>query len=327
MMGPVSHLVGIDIGGSGLRLLTVLDGTAGTVRTATGVRITPGGIDLDALVSSVEVLLTIEAAEAAGTAGTAGTADQNPPAIDVLVWSMRGLLGLSDPQSVLGTVAARLNAHRTVVCSDALSSLVGALGEVRPGAVVAAGTGAVAFGTDFAEVWRRVDGWGHVLGDRGSGAWVGLEGLRAALRAHDGVSTRGSALLAAAVDHFGPPAAWPGLVMTRADAPAVLAGFAPVVTALAESDAAAADIAAAAGRALASSLAAAAEGVAAAAVTATGGLLEAAAVRRAFEDACLERGLVLAPARGTSVDGAVALARHLHSGRPLDSRPPYLLLG
>ncbi len=314
MMGSVSRLVGIDIGGSGLRLQTVLDGAASTVGTASGARITPEGIDLDALVASAKVLLETEAG------------DENLSPIDVIAWSMRGLLGLSDPQSVLGAVVARLGAARTVVCSDALSSLVGALGAVRPGAVVAAGTGAVAFGTDFAEVWRRVDGWGHVLGDRGSAAWVGLAGLRAALQTHDGVSTSGTALLAAAVDHFGPPTDWPRAVMTRTDAPALLAGFAPVVTALAQSDPAAADIAAAAGRALAASLAAAAEDVTEAVVTATGGLLLAASVREAFENACLERQLVLVPARGTSLDGALELARHLHSGRPLVARLPYLLL-
>jgi len=313
MMGSVSFLVGIDIGGSGLRLQTVLGGAVGEVRTASGARITPAGIDLDALVASAETLLAAEPATSR--------------AVDVLVWSMRGLLGLSDPRSVLGTVAARMGADRTLVCSDALSSLVGALGRVRPGAVVAAGTGAVAFGTDFAQVWRRVDGWGHVLGDRGSGAWIGLEGLRAALRADDDVCSGGSALRDAASKNFGPPAGWPRLVMTRSDAPALLAGFAPVVTHLAEHDAAAADIAAAAGRALASSLAAAARGVSGAVVTATGGLLQAVPVRRAFEEACLLRQLVPVPARGTSLDGAVALARHVASGRPLLSRAPYLLLG
>lgn len=314
MMGPVSVLVGIDIGGSGLRLQAARDGAPGGVRTAPGVRITPEGIDLDALVASAEGLLAAEA-----------TPGQRS-GIDVLVWSMRGLLGLSDPRSVLDTVAARLRAEVTAVCSDALSSLVGAVGEVRPGAVVAAGTGAVAFGTDFAQVWRRVDGWGHVLGDRGSGAWVGLEGLRAALLEHDGVSAAGSALFDVATDHFGPPARWPRLVMTRTDAPALLAGFAPVVTRLAPTDAAAADICSAAGRALAASLAAAARGVTGAVVSATGGLLEADPVRRAFEDDCLKRQLVLVPAAGTSLDGALTLAGHLHAGRPLGSRPPYLLL-
>jgi hypothetical protein len=33
------------------------------------------------------------------------------------------------------------------------------------------------------------------------------------------------------------------------------------------------------------------------------------------------------PARGTALDGALALGRHLADGRPLAARSPYLLLG
>ena len=111
--------------------------------------------------------------------------------------------------------------------------MVGAVGSVRPGAVVAAGTGAVAFATDFDQVWRRVDGWGHILGDRGSSVWVGLQALEAALMTLDGVTAGGEALLAAATEQLGPPETWPRLAMTRQDAVAVIAGVAPLVTALA----------------------------------------------------------------------------------------------
>ncbi|KOG91913.1 ATPase, partial [Streptomyces varsoviensis] len=63
----------------------------------------------------------------------------------------------------------------------------GALGQ-RPGAVVAGGTGMIAIGSDLSREggWRRADGWGHLLGDLGGGAWIGQAGLTAALRAHDG---------------------------------------------------------------------------------------------------------------------------------------------
>ena len=54
---------------------------------------------------------------------------------DVVVWSMRGLLGLSDPEDVLRQVHLRLGARCTLVASDAVTSLVGALGEVRDGAL------------------------------------------------------------------------------------------------------------------------------------------------------------------------------------------------
>ncbi|MDQ6714639.1 MAG: hypothetical protein M3Z83_00820, partial [Actinomycetota bacterium] len=154
----MSQLVGVDIGGSGLRLRTIVDGRLGEIRSAPGARVGVTGIELDSLVTSVELLVHDELEGRDGAGGNRGGIP------DVLVWSMRGLLGLTDPQLVLATVVARLGAARTVVCTDALSSLVGALGTVRPGAVVAAGSGAVAFGTDFDRVWHRVDGWGHVLG-------------------------------------------------------------------------------------------------------------------------------------------------------------------
>jgi N-acetylglucosamine kinase-like BadF-type ATPase len=50
---------------------------------------------------------------------------------------------------------------------------------------VAAGTGAVAFALG-ATGTALVDGWGNLLGDAGSGYWIGRAGLDAALRAHDG---------------------------------------------------------------------------------------------------------------------------------------------
>jgi N-acetylmuramic acid 6-phosphate etherase len=70
---------------------------------------------------------------------------------------------------------------------------------------------------------RRVDGHGLVLGDAGSGARLGQEGLRAAVRALDGA---------------GPPTALAGcareVLATHPASPAALADFAPAVLAAAE---------------------------------------------------------------------------------------------
>ncbi|MBD0717278.1 N-acetylglucosamine kinase, partial [Streptomyces sp. CBMA370] len=111
----------------------------------------------------------------------------------------------------------------------------------RPGAVVAGGTGMVALGTDLAS-WRRADGWGHLLGDCGSGAWIGRAGLEAAMRAYDGRRGGSAALLARAEKMFGPVAGLPGALYPRPDRPAVLASFAPEVGRCAERDPVAADI-------------------------------------------------------------------------------------
>jgi len=238
---------------------------------------------------------------------------------------MRGLLGLSDPESVLRQVHSRFGAARTVVASDAVTSLVGALGEVGPGAVLAAGSGVVAFATDFADVWRMVDGWGHVLADRGSGAWIGLEGLRAALASEDGVPGGSTALFEAARTAWGEPRTWPRAVMTTTDAQARLAAFAPVVASLADEDAVAARVVARAAAHLADSLASAASSVTGASATAVGGLLQIPEVSAAFEDEARRRGINLTAASGAALDGAMALGRHVGEGRALRARAPYLL--
>ncbi len=50
------------------------------------------------------------------------------------------------------------------------------------GAVLIAGTGAVAALIDGHEIMRAADGLGWLLGDVGSGRWMGLQAVRAAVR-------------------------------------------------------------------------------------------------------------------------------------------------
>src|SRR5699024_6865381 len=113
-----------------------------------------------------------------------------------------GLLGLvRDPTAVHAALRSIAPCATTVVCSDAVTALASVHGLVG-GGVVAAGTGVIGFGGDFRGIWRRVDGWGHVLGDEGGGAWIGTQGLRAALRAHDGRRAGSEALRALAEKQF-----------------------------------------------------------------------------------------------------------------------------
>jgi N-acetylglucosamine kinase-like BadF-type ATPase len=303
----VSLVVGVDVGGSGLRCQLVADGVAGPVLSGAGLRIEATGIDVVTLVESMVPLV--------------------PAGADVLVWSMRGILALADPVALMALIRGRLGVHDVWVCGDALAAMVGAVGSVRPGAVIAAGTGAIAFATDFDQVWRKVDGWGHILGDRGSSAWVGIRALEVALMSLDGVFDGGEALLAAATEQLGPPDTWPRTVMTRPDAVAVLASLAPIVTRLAASDLVAARICADAGRELARSLAVAAAGIDGVCVSRTGGLLTAAPVQEAFDAAAAALGLEVQPPAGTGLDGAVLLARHLADGDQLPVHPAYLQKG
>ena len=67
---------------------------------------------------------------------------------------------------------------------DARAALAGGL-SLRPGLVLVAGTGSVCYGR-VGTASALVGGQGHLLGDEGSGYWLGLEGLKVALRASDG---------------------------------------------------------------------------------------------------------------------------------------------
>lgn len=136
-----------------------------------------------------------------------------------------------DPGPQLARFSATLGVP-VVAAIDAVTAHLGALGGTG-GAITVLGTGAIAVGHPgpdeagaWPPQWRRIDGWGHLLGDRGGGAWLGRHGLEQALRSVDGVDIRGSALLEAAVARFGPPPTWPGRFYTRDDRARQLAAFA-----------------------------------------------------------------------------------------------------
>jgi N-acetylglucosamine kinase-like BadF-type ATPase len=74
---------------------------------------------------------------------------------------------------------------RVVVLPDYAIALEGATGGSL-GVLVIAGTGSIACGRDREGRLMRAGGWGYLLGDEGSGFWIGREALRAALAAKEG---------------------------------------------------------------------------------------------------------------------------------------------
>lgn len=74
---------------------------------------------------------------------------------------------------------------RTLVVNDALIALVAGAGDA-PAIVIIAGTGSIVYGRNAAGEAARAGGWGHMIGDEGSGYWIGREALSAVMRAGDG---------------------------------------------------------------------------------------------------------------------------------------------
>jgi N-acetylmuramic acid 6-phosphate etherase len=68
--------------------------------------------------------------------------------------------------------------------SDLDSGFAVAFGTKGTGILVISGTGSCVYGRNGKQI-AQAGGWGHLLGDHGSGYWVALTGLRAAVREHD----------------------------------------------------------------------------------------------------------------------------------------------
>lgn len=130
-------------------------------------------------------------------------------------------------RSLVDVLLEDLPVEEAAVTSDAVTAHAGALGG-RAGVVLAIGTGAVAVGVGADGSYVRVDGWGPLLGDDGSGAWIGTAGLRAALRAHDGRGPA-TALLDRAVGLFGDPDRLPAALGRDGNPARTAASFAPEV--------------------------------------------------------------------------------------------------
>jgi N-acetylglucosamine kinase-like BadF-type ATPase len=310
-------VLGVDSGGSGLRVALARVAPDGThhphgepVTSAEPVPTGARGID------AAELLARLVPAGRHLLGAVAGGA----PAAAVCVGAAgMATLGADLRAGLPGALAAAFGTRRLALAADAVTAYAGALGE-RAGTVAAAGTGMIALGTDLRR-WRRADGWGHLLGDCGGGAWIGRAGLTAALRAHDGREGGSPALLARAEAVLGPPDGWPGRLYPRPDRAAVLASFAPEVAACATGprpDPVAARILREAAREIAVSLAAVRPPAGGAAAV-TGGLPRLGEALLGPLRAELGRrlpGVDLVPAAGDVLDGALLLAARLAGGRP-----------
>jgi N-acetylglucosamine kinase len=98
-----------------------------------------------------------------------------------------GIAGVDRPDdsATVGAIMRRIGYKaRTLVVNDALVALEsGAPGQ--PGVVVISGTGSISYGRNARGEAARSGGWGYVLGDEGSGYWIGRAAIRAVLREAD----------------------------------------------------------------------------------------------------------------------------------------------
>ncbi|GAA5094866.1 BadF/BadG/BcrA/BcrD ATPase family protein [Microbacterium yannicii] len=228
-----------------------------------------------------------------------------------------GVSGLTTKEADAAEFLARIAdpmVREVILAHDSTTSFLGALGDTR-GAVVAAGTGVVTLAVG-AERVARVDGWGYLMGDAGSGYWIGREALDAVMREFDG---RGPATRLRTVAEE----RWPDLgqayihLQSADDRVSVVASLAEHVARLAsDGDAVSQHITVRAGGELAHSVETSLRRVRSDdpdelfAACAIGGVFRSPQLLEAFSShiAASELNVTLVEPRGHGIDGAAALA-------------------
>lgn len=137
---------------------------------------------------------------------------------------LAGILSEDEARAIAGEIGLA----RVQVTDDQVTSVAGALGD-GTGAVAGIGTGSFLV-RQHAGKLRFVGGWGLILGDEASGAWLGRSALAAVLHAADGIGVS-SGLTDDLLRRFGDS---PAIVdfSWKAD-PGALAALAPDVVAAA----------------------------------------------------------------------------------------------
>ncbi len=185
--GSARFVLGID-GGATKTLAAVLDLESEAVHLGQG---GPSNEDAVGARSAVNALLGAadQAIERAGVASGR---------LDTAVLALSG----TDTDGVARHLrSARSGQEDWIVVNDVVAAWAAATG-ARAGVGVISGTGSnvLGVGTD-GRAWRA-GGWGHLLGDEGSGYWLGIESIKAALRDRDGSGPE-TALSGAAERFFG----------------------------------------------------------------------------------------------------------------------------
>ena len=188
--GVVSLFAGVDGGGTSTRVV-IVDGEGREVARGEA----PGAV--------VTVMSPEDAAEAVAAAireaieSAALERITRDASLHSIVLPLDGLwAGLAGAGSIEAAHAVRTAlierglAHRITVGTDVRAAYEDAFPD-GDGVLLIAGTGSVALGMGSDGGPIQVGGWGKLLGDEGSGYWIGMKGLQHVMAAYDGRSPQG----------------------------------------------------------------------------------------------------------------------------------------
>lgn len=167
----IVNVVGVDAGGT--KTTAVLARGEKTVRTASGGPANPNVVGVDA---AADVILGA-IREACG--------GRKPDTIAAMYVGAAGAGSPEIARELQDIIAAAYPKPIVRVGDDVEIALRGSIPD-GPGIVLIAGTGSIALAIDARGTQHRAGGFGYLLGDEGSAAWIGFEAVRLLSRVYDG---------------------------------------------------------------------------------------------------------------------------------------------
>jgi N-acetylglucosamine kinase-like BadF-type ATPase len=163
------YVAGID-GGATKTIAAILDLETLTVSMGRAGPTNADAVGIDAAATQLEIAL----------GGALSAAGIDGPSLGAGVFGLAGTISPTFERRIRNTFSLRASYFvNDVVTAWAAGTWL------EPGIVVISGTGSHVFGVDVHGASWRTGGWGHILGDEGSGYRLGLSGLKAALHYRD----------------------------------------------------------------------------------------------------------------------------------------------
>lgn len=171
------YLVGIDAGGSKTRVIVMQADNKKIVGEAYG-----AGANFQQLGAAGAARVIAEACKLALDPVLLW---EDREAVDIKIGAGVAGCGREEEQLALRNELSQLMVFDDLIIEDDGKTALLSAWDGKPGIVLIAGTGSIAYALDNNSLFYRSGGWGPLLGDAGSGCWLGLKSLGQALKRAD----------------------------------------------------------------------------------------------------------------------------------------------
>ena len=110
------------------------------------------------------------------------------PEFDIAIISAAGAGFSAESRAYIINLSKKaIKAKKIDAYNDCYVALRGAIATRKKGMIILAGTGSMVIGMDEEKMYHKTGGWGHLLGDEGSGYRISYDAIRAVMKFWDGI--------------------------------------------------------------------------------------------------------------------------------------------